>query len=203
MKINKKIWDYLFHPFRFIAGVKALILGILVMILLVGLCYLTDTELNGAFDNHLGCQKSTFINQIYYVFGVYIIMIIVFYITAILAGGKKVRFIDIAGTFALAKIPLIFAILCLFPMSKAFCGIIDLANPTSLSPENMRQIMILSLKMSPLLIVGMAMIIWYIVLLYNGYSVSANVRSTKGVLTFIAAAFVCEILSKIFLAIVI
>jgi len=196
MKNNKKIWDYLFRPFQFIAGGKALFFGIVVMSVLVGLCYLTDTAFDGTIDMHYICEKSTILEQIYCIFGVYAIMVIVFYITALIVSGKNARLIDIAGTFALAKTPLIIAALVGFlPISKALCQL-DMIN---LSPENMQQLMLITLKMSPVLILSIVMIVWYVVLMYNGYSVSANVRGTKGVLTFIAALFVSEVLSKIFL----
>lgn len=195
MKNNVKIWDYIFRPFRFIAGGKALIFGILVMFLLVGLCYLSGTIFNGVFDVHYICEQSTVLEHIYCIFGVYIVTVIIFYITALLASGKNIRIIDIAGTLALAKIPLIITALTGFiSVSKALCGI-DL----DLSPENMQQIMPIILKMLPLLIICIIMSVWYIVLMYNGYSVSANVSDTKGVLTFIAALVVSEVLSAVFL----
>ncbi|MCL1867492.1 MAG: hypothetical protein FWF72_00865, partial [Paludibacter sp.] len=196
MKNSKKNWDYLFRPFQFIAGGKALIYGVLVMFALVGLCYLTDTVFDGALDSHYICEKSTILEQIYCVFGVYIIMVIIFYITALIVSGKNVRLIDIAGTFALAKTPLIpVALMGFWSLSKSLCGI-DL---TDFSPDAIQQMMFIVLKMSPMLIVSVAMLVWYIVLMYNGYSVSANVRGIKGVLTFIAALLVSEILSKVFL----
>jgi hypothetical protein len=198
MKDNVKIWDYLFRPFRFIAGGKALIYGILVMLLLVGLCLLTDTMFDGTLDSHYGCEKSIILQHIYCIFGVYIITVIVFYVTALIVSGKNVRLIDIAGTLALAKIPLIVdALLGFLPLSKALCGI-DL----DFSPEGMQQISMIILKMSPFLILGVVTLIWYIVLMYNGYSVSANVRGTKGVLTFIAALLLSETLSKVFLVMI-
>jgi len=81
--------------------------------------------------------------------------LIVFYITALIVVGKKVRFIDISVTFAFAKIPLIIVTLLGFiPISQALCGVMDTTDVINSSPENIRQLIMITLRMSPILIVS-------------------------------------------------
>ncbi|MDR3218174.1 MAG: YIP1 family protein [Dysgonamonadaceae bacterium] len=202
MKENNYFWKVLINPFRFVAGGKALFFGFLVMALLVVLAFLADIGFDGVLDMHYGCgeREKSFLPHIYCIFGSWIIAVAVFYVTALIAAGKKVRIVDIAGTFALAKTPLLInALLAFLPVAKIMCGM-DLTNISS--PETMQQLMLTLLKVSPLLIVNVIILIWYIVLMYNAYSVSANIKGAKGILTFIAALLVSEILSKVFLVFV-
>ncbi|MDR2824500.1 MAG: YIP1 family protein [Prevotellaceae bacterium] len=202
MKNSRNIWDYIFRPFQFVAGGKALILGIVTMFVLVALCYASNTFFDGAIDAHYGCKEKAILPHVYCVFGVWVVMTVLFYLTALLAGSKKTRLIDIAGTLALAKLPLIvFALIGFLPMTKALCGL-DLTNFNPMDTETTRQIMMVAVKMLPTLFVCLLAVIWYIVLMYNGYSVSVNLRGTKGILTFIAALLVSEILAKMLLGIV-
>jgi hypothetical protein len=48
-------------------------------------------------------------------------------------------------------------------------------------------------------IVGIITIVWMVALMYNAYSVSANLKGQKGILSFIAALLISEILSIVLL----
>jgi hypothetical protein len=59
-------------------------------------------------------------------------------------------------------------------------------------PGLIMQILALGLLMIPL-------IVWTVALMYNAYSISANLRGPKAIWTFIASFLIAEILSKVIL----
>jgi hypothetical protein len=55
---NRSLTQWLFNPFRFIAGFKALLLGLIVIALTSLLASLSDTHFDGTLDVHLGLQAA-------------------------------------------------------------------------------------------------------------------------------------------------
>ena len=51
---ERTVWNWLFNPFRYIAGAGALGLGLLAIILMAVLGYLGHTHLDGVLDVHAG-----------------------------------------------------------------------------------------------------------------------------------------------------
>jgi len=202
MKNENSLKTYLFQPFKFIAGQTALISGIIILAFLTLLAYLSNTWFDGFIDVHYGSmnQPGTFLQHAYCVFGSWIIGVIVFYITSRIVSPAKTRIIDIAGTFAVAKWPLIFAALFGF-ISQVH---VSFGPMDALEPGTLMQIMqdnILWLSLAG--IVAGLLTLWSIFLIYNAYSVSANLKGTKGILSFIVALIIAEALSKLFLFLVI
>lgn len=202
MKNNVTITNWLFTPFKFIAGTKALLLGLMLMIILSILGYLGNTHFDGAIDIHYGCPETTmpYIIHLSYQFIGWICLAVVFYITALIVTKSKVRLIDIAGTIALAKTPLTLAAITGFIPSFHIC----FGNPDTLNIAMMVDI----LKDNIILIciigfVTLIIAIWSILLMYNAYSVSANVKGVAGIASFVIALLLAEIISQIILYLVI
>lgn len=193
---NNKIIAWLFTPFRFIAGRSALICGIFIIALLSVLGYLSNTYFDGIIDIHIGCPDMTYpyIVHAFFQLLTWVLLTVVFYITARIVTKTSVRIIDIAGTMALAQTPLLFAALVGFIPALHVClGDIDTINLGQMM-ETIEDNII------PLIIAGIIFFIfcvWSILLRYNAYSVSANVKGAKGIISFIIALFICEVLSKL------
>ena len=201
MKNNNSIAVWLFTPFRFIAGTKALIIGLVVMLLLSILGYLSNTHFDGALDIHYGCLTidTLYLPHILYQLVGWGLLTLVFYLTARIVTKSSIRLIDIAGTMALSQAPLIFAALLGFIPSFHICigdiNTINMGEMMAVLKEN-------AVMMTVAGLVTMLFAIWSIVLKYNAYSVSANIKGVVGGISFAIALIVAEILSKIVLYII-
>jgi hypothetical protein len=196
---KKSVWNYLFRPSLYIAGGKSLLLGIIVMLILTFLGYGCFIAFDGVIDAHyLPLDKPIpLLHHVYCVFGSWAVSVLVFYITALLVSKVKTRFIDIAGTLAVAKTPYILAaVIGLIPGAHLNFGVkydaLTMQDMLAILQDNIIMVIFMSL-------IGIILLIWVIVLMYNAYSVSANIKGNKGILSFIVAVLVSEILSKIML----
>jgi hypothetical protein len=99
-----------------------------------------------------------------------------------------------AGTLALSQAPKIFLALFGFtPIASAMGEIVQINAMDTLLlfiQENIIWISIFG-------IVSILFILWSIFWMYNAYSVSGNLKGGKGILSFIVALILAEILSKI------
>lgn len=196
---SKPIVDRLFRPFKFIAGTQALIAGIIVMALVSVLAWQSNVHFDGAIDIHLGKSAPYLVHAIYQI-TTWLTLTLVFYATARIVSKSETRLIDIAGTMALSQAPLILAALWGFiPGMQIDFGDINSMNLEELTLMLKDNIGILTLNVIALMIPT----IWAIILKYNAYTVSANVKGMMAVISFVAAILVCEIISKIVLYLII
>ena len=178
----------IFNPFKFIAGNKALLLGIGAMLISAVLACLGKIHQDGIIDVHKGRITASYL---YFAepFIDWACTLIPLYIFGRIASVSSIRFIDIAGTAAFARYPAIFAVI----INIIFVPFINIKGLTDI--QN-----ISSGTMAGLIISGIAelfIIIWIVALLYNAYSISANLKGTKAVWTFIASMLIAEVLSKV------
>ncbi|MDR2086844.1 MAG: hypothetical protein LBP72_06675 [Dysgonamonadaceae bacterium] len=196
MKTTRNLKAYLFQPFSFFAGWTSVITGLFILTVLVVAGFFTHTHFDGVLDVHYGCNEmpASLSRHLYCVFISRIIAIAVFYITAVILSSSKIRLIDIAGTITTAQWPLLFAPLIGFLPGMRFCE-------GSVNTLNVEAIMIFFREHLVGLLFGvlfmLILLIWSVFLMYNAYSVSANIKGGKGIASFIAALFVAEIISKI------
>ena len=171
----------LFNPFLKIAGYKALIYGWLIILITAFIAYFSHTHFAGAIDAKVGAKTLWWV-YILEPFVDWISVITVFYSMGILFSQSKIRFADVAGTFALARFPMFFAALLYFgPMPDLQA----LDKIGFLAVLNMVGILIC--------------VIWMIALFYNAYTVSCNPKKGKAAWTFIVGLIVAEIISQIIL----
>ncbi len=169
MKKFEKITNWLFNPFKYIAGVKALVIGIIFMIIVAFLCYKFSIRLDGIIDMHYS-YKMSFQMCILDIFKSYLILTVVFTFFSFLP-KVKVRIIDIFGTIALANYPLILMILTA-----------HLVKNTS----------ILIIVLVPLIFT-----IWRITLFFNAIKVSFGLKKTNIVAMFIIGFIAAEIIGVV------
>ena len=194
-KPNIYLSQYLFNPFRILAGSKALFLGVVIILLTSFLGSLSNTHFDVVLDVHTG-QKA----PIWLFFAENLInwlcMVLFLFLSALLVSRSQWRFIDIVGTQALSRWPTIFTALVMLPnanrrfgeylMSKLGQGSTSVTiNPTDAI------IFVISA------IIALVMIIWMVVLMYKAYAVSCNVKGAKAIGTFIVSIILAEIISKV------
>jgi hypothetical protein len=194
MENRVSFFEYLFRPFRFIAGTKALILGLAAMALLSVLGYYGKVYFDGVIDIHAACSSGNYWVHLWYILSAWVMLSLVLFALAAIFSKSRLRIVDMTGTLALAKFPLLFA---------ALWGLVPLDR---LCPEDINSIDVASLmlliqeKWLPLLLDSVVMllcIIWSIVLMYNAFSISGNLKGGKGVWLFILGLVVAEIIVKI------
>lgn len=171
--------EKLFNPFVRIAGFQALWIGLTTLMLTAAIAVNGRCHFDGALDVHIGAQTPAWF---YFTESLiaWLIICLSLYVAGRFSSKSKIRFIDIAGTTILARWPMIFAALSALAVKDIPHNINDLG------PD----LIIFSL-------LSIICSVWMIALLYNAYSVSCNVRGTKGTISFIIALMIAEVLSKI------
>ncbi len=191
----KNIRTWLFNPFHYIAGGRALVIGVLVIVAAGLLGALGNSHFDGVLDFHTGAEAPLWM---------FICEGIVDWLAAgalLLLGGKlvstsRVRLLDVFGTQALARSPtLITAAFALLPGYRRFAAhlaarYLGTAPAAEVSVAD-------GVVFAVAVIVLLIMVVWMVALIYRAYSVSCNVTGGKAVGVFIAALILAEALSKL------
>jgi hypothetical protein len=182
-----KTW--LFNPFKFIAGYKALILGIAVILLTAVVCFFNKLHLDGVIDVH-GPHEAPFYVYLAEAVIDWLLLVIPLYLFGRGLSDSSIRFIDIAGTEVMARYPMFFVVLV---------SILTPNLPTD--PEKViHEVMsnpMLEARLLLLAFLALPFTVWAVVLMYNAYRVSTNLKGPKAVWSFVASIIIAEILSKI------
>ncbi|WP_069658126.1 YIP1 family protein [Arcticibacter eurypsychrophilus] len=167
----------LFNPFTYIAGLKALVIGFIFMAITLVASFYSSTHFDGAIDAHIGLQAplSMFALEQLIAWGC---VVLIFFIAGLILSKSKFRFIDIAGTVALSRAPMLLV---------AIIGFIPLLH--NIQPGHISNAVI------AVGIIVLLPVIWMIALLFNGFIISVNVKGTKAIIGFIIALILAEILS--------
>ncbi len=170
---------WLFNPFVYVAGWQALGFGLLLMLLTLILSYLSQTHFDGAIDAHFGFPSKLSI----YVFeqlNAWLSATIIFFAAGSILSKSKIRIIDVAGTLAFARFPMLFVALIGFvPSLHQFP-----------SANNIAVIAITGLIVALLSI-------WMVTLMYFAFTISCNLKGSKAIVGFVVSVIVAEIFSKI------
>ncbi len=172
---------YLYNPFNYIAGAKSLFIGIVILGVATFAGTFTNLHFDGVMDIHTG-YKAPMWFYFAEVFASWLIVSALLYLSALIISKSKVRIIDVFGTQILAKAPLILASLISFIPFFQFE-----IEPTL--PKISTNLIIFG-------ILSLAIIVWVVILMYNAFSISANVKGTKAIVTFIISMVLAEIAAK-------
>ena len=167
----------LFNPFERVAGWQALVIGVVVMALTAVVGHFNHVSFIGSLYVHI---KATFSLSMF--FAMQAVDFTALFLTMWLAGvcfsKTRLRAIDVAGTMALARVPMLaLVIICFLPITPA-------------SPYEITHLVVFTLICIPF-------IIWTIALMYNAYAVSCHLKGVRAIVSFIGALIVAEIASKL------
>ena len=167
----------LINPFHRIAGWQALGIGLVVMALTAVVGKINHITFSGSFYANpiitLSFQLA-FVNQAIN----YLLLFLTMWIAGLCFSKSKLRAVDVAGTMALTRIPmLLVCIVCFLPITPA-------------STSDAIRIIILYLICIPFMI-------WMAALMYNAYTVSCNLKGGKAIGSFIGAVIVAELLMQV------
>jgi len=178
---------WLFNPFIYVAGGKALAAGVAAMAIAAVAGYATSTHFDGVLHMSPGWHTPLWIffaEQI----TCWLSVTIVLFAGAAIFSPSKTRIIDMAGTQALARWPAI-------AIAALGAGV---HIPKALTPEA------LASAITPLTIVCLLLtltfIVWMVALFYNAFRVSTNMKGGKGIAVFVIGLLLADTLSRIILS---
>ncbi len=181
---------WLFNPFMYIAGTKALIIGLAAMLAAAVIGYYSKTHFDGVLDAHTGHSSPMW----FYLEDALVdwsLPVVIFYIAGRIFSKSSIRLIDVAGTLALARWVM------LFPAIAGFVFYMPAPN----QPVSMEEMMKPAMS-GPVIVFGLLsllFVIWMVALMYNAFTTSCNLKGGKAVWIFVVGLLVSEILSKIIL----
>ncbi len=170
----------LFNPFIYIAGYASLGIGIGIILFTSFIAWMTGTHQVGLLQFRLASDTKWIYFLIDHSLN-WIIICLFLFLSGLFFSPSRIRFIDIAGTSAMSRVPmLILPLVRLIPAFRSFqAGY--------------------TLNLLVLFIVYGVIVIWSITLLYNAFKVSCNITGQKRVFTFIGALLSAEIITQILL----
>lgn len=178
----------LFNPFIRIAGLKSFLTGLSGLLLTSYLAYKTGTHFNGLLN--IGPLSTVFAKDSdFWVYLVensshWIILSILLFGAGLILSKSKLRAIDILGTTLFSRIPLLITpLIRTVPIFQSF--------------------VFQSATMFLIIGIYLISIIWTIVLLFNSFKVSCNLKNEKLIVAFIVSIIISEVFTKIFLYVLI
>jgi hypothetical protein len=186
----------LFNPFFYVAGVRALGLGLAAILLAALVAWWGNTHFDGVLDAHVGAAAPLWL---FFVEGVIDWLCLAL---AVWVGGKIIsrtafRTIDVLGTQALARWPTL--LISLIALPKAFQRfaneLVEQLKQGKFEFKTADAIIFFAIVFGMFLFLA-----WTVVLMFKSFSVSCNVKGGKAIGMFIGALIVAEVLSKLCLA---
>lgn len=200
---QKSPGSYLFRPFRRVADVTALLLGLGAIALTAGIGSLKGVHFDGVLGVHLGPRGPLWlflgeglINWLSLAFPLYL--------AGRLLSVTQFRFIDLIGTQALARWPMVITSLaCLAPGFHRFSAkLLEFVQQMTEGTSSG----LLSLKSGGgitfvvVSLVTLTCVVWMVALMWHSFSHCCNLRGGKAVGVFVVVLIVAEILSKVLIA---
>lgn len=202
MNLNggNKAATLLFNPFYFVAGVKALLIGLLLILAAGLLGSLSNTHFDGVLDTHTGAAAPLWIFIIEGIIN-WVCLAIVLAALGLVVSGGRFRIIDVFGTQALARWPTIILSLLMMPdaVRRFSAQVLEMfTNPKGHITLNVADTAVFAIVM----LASLPVICWVVYLMYKSFSVSCNVKGGKAVGLFIVGLLGAEVLSKICIGLV-
>jgi hypothetical protein len=186
------IW--LFNPFTYIAGWQALLVGLAAIVIAALLGSVGKTHFDGVLDLHIGAEAPLwfFIAE---GFIDWLSLAIVLLLAGLILKGAGFRVIDVFGTQALARWPMLFsAAVGILPanqrVTEALVKMIQNPNQPPVFPIADTAVF------AAAMIIILVMTVWMVALMYRAYAVSCNLKGAKAIISFIAALLIAESVSK-------
>ena len=182
----------LYNPFELYSERQLLIFGLVLTLIGSFLGYLFNGRFDGIIDFHL-LESVTFFEVVLDNFFNTVLLTTLLFITGKLINSKT-RFVDVLNASLLARIP--FYILpffnfnnVMYDVSNRTYSIIVAGSFNAISTPDMILLMLFSF-------VAICTLIWFSLLLWNGFKVATNAKGIKNIILFIFTILVVEVVSK-------
>lgn len=178
---------WLFNPFVYVAGTRALLVGWGIMLLTVAVSFFSRTQFDGAIDMHTAGHSSSIMVLLIEQLVDWGCVVLLFYPGGLIFSRSYVRFIDVAGTMALARWPMLIA------ATVGFGLVVPQTDSVDVLIKSITPSMVL------LSVVSVLFGIWMIALMYNAFTVACNIKGGRAIGVFIGCLLIAEIASKFIL----
>lgn len=190
MKEKMTLANWLFNPFVRIAGATSLVGGFFVIGVGGLAAAAADIRFDGLLDMHFVHSVPVWLPILEGLLSWITISLLFVLIAQFFGGSRRVRLIDITGTQALARAPLLpAAAICMLPSIRN--SLAEL--PPALQTNDFAAVS------SGVLLAGLIMlagIVWTVVLMWNAFSVSCNIKGGRSIALFIVAVVIGELATK-------
>lgn len=171
--------SYLINPFIRIAGYRSLFIGFAGLLLISFISFITGTHLIGLLNVSFAKDSKFVYYFLEHIIG-WIAIFTFLFLSGIILSKTKFRLIDVLGTTLLARLPLIIApIIRLLPYFQSF--------------------VIQSWEMYFIYGVYLLSAIWTIVLLFNAFKISCNLKNERLIISFAVGLILSEIITPLIL----
>ncbi len=191
---RRGISQRLFNPFRFVAGYKAMLLGLGIILISAFIGSLSNTHFDGVLDVHIGLEA-----PMWYFFAEGVIdwlsLTVPLFFFGLIVSSSALRMIDVLGTQALARWPYLITSIVMLPEANRRFSMYLISRFTSTADS-------VALKYADLcifILVGIfavLMAVWMVALMYRAYAVSCNIKGARAIITFVVSITGAEVLSK-------
>jgi hypothetical protein len=190
---GSSLGQWLFNPFRFIAGFQALLIGLVIILLSSFIGSFSNTHFDGVLDVHTGAAAPMWF---FLAEGMidWICMVIPLFFFGLIVSRSSFRMIDVLGTQALARWPYLIAALVMLPNANRRVLEYIMSKVMQTAPPAVNSIDVFVFGFA--IIVMILMAIWMVALMYRAYAVSCNIKGARVVITFIVSLIGAEVLSK-------
>ncbi len=196
---KRTLGQWLFNPFQFIAGFKALFLGLVIILITAFIGSLSQAHFSGVLDMQVDLLNQQPVARWVYFAEVlvdWLCMSAILMIAGFFFSRSSFRIIDVFGTQALARAPYLLGALVVLPAGlKRFTEYLLWQQTRQGTEVTIQSTDILFVILAGIVIIPM--IIWMVALMYKAYTVSCNIKGRKAIITFIAGIICAEVLSKI------
>lgn len=192
---RRGIGQWLFNPFRFIAGFQALFFGSGIILISAFIGFLGNTHFDGVLDVHKGLKTSLWF---FLAEGLidWLTIAILLFLFGLIVSRASWRMIDVLGTQALARWPYLITSIVMLPKANERFGIYLISRFTSPSGSAILNYADMCIFIFAMIVVVL-MAVWMVALMYRAYTVSCNIRGTRAIVTFIVGLIGAEVLSKL------
>lgn len=181
---GNSISTWMFNPVTYLAGNKILWVGLLILLLHIPAGYFFGARFDGALDMHIGTVESLWQPLI----DILIAWPALFLSLYLLALGFKssIRLLDIAGATAVARVPILIAVI---PAKLADPGVRDVNELLNLQGADLWILITGS-------IIALLFFIWFIILLFNAYKINSALKGWRLYTSFFIGLIIAEVISK-------
>ncbi len=191
---GNRLCQWLFNPFKYVAGYTALLSGLVIILLSAFVGSLSNTHFDGVLDVHTGLEAPLWV---FFAEGLinWICVAVPLFFFGLIVSRSSFRAIDVIGTQALARGPYLIAALAMLPGANRRIGEYLVAKVTRTTPMvaiNYIDALIFAIAV----VLTILMAVWMVALMYRAYAVSCNAKGSKPIITFIVSLIGAEVLSK-------
>lgn len=183
------------NPFHYVAGVHALVVGLVLVVATGVLGALSNSHQDGILDFHTGLVAPWWVFPCEGLIN-WLVLGILLFLAGLLVSRSRFRAVDVLGTQALARWPaLLLGLVGLLPGLQRVAAQLPAILKGQVSFNQIKSEDLAQMAVAAVVIV--IALVWMILLMYRAYAVSCNVSGTRGVVSFIVALLLGEVVSKL------